>query len=203
LAGVVLGIVLFALWVGVEARRVHNMRESNPWAMPSTAPPQIKTNAVQTQSTNDLLAGFHDALLPGNADAGRKIFFEKPEANCGKCHKVGGQGADTGPTLDGVGSRRTREYILEAMLYPNLHVTTNYETVIVILKDGRGLSGFLKGEDATNLVVNTPEDGLVNVAKSEIQVRQKGISPMPEGLGKILSRQDLRDLLEYVASLKK
>ena len=200
LAAVVLGIILFALWVGVEAKRVHQMREANPWAMPPG--PAAKTNVAQTQSTNDLLAGFRDVLLRGDSEAGRNIFFEKPEANCGKCHKVSGQGADTGPALDGVGSRRTREYILEAMLYPNLHVTTNYETVIVLLKSGSGLSGFLKSEDTTNLIVNTPEDGLVTVNKNDIQLRQKGVSPMPEGLGKILPRQDLRDVVEFVAGLR-
>ena len=80
---------------------------------------------------------------------------------------------------------------------------TNYEIVIVLLKNGTARSGMLKSEDATNLVVNTSEDGLVKISKSDIQLRQKGMSPMPEGLGQIISRQDLRDLVEYVQSLKK
>jgi quinoprotein glucose dehydrogenase len=202
LAAVILGIVLFVIWVGVAAKRVHDMRQSNPWAappVPGSETPAAKTNA---SSANDLLAGFRDALSGGDAAAGRGIFFDRPEANCAKCHKLGGQGGDTGPALDGVDSRRTREEILEAILYPNLHVVTNYETVIVLLKNGTGLSGMLKSEDATNLLVNTPDEGLVTVKKDEIQTRQRGVSPMPEGLGQILPKTDLRDLVEFVAASK-
>ena len=202
LAAVILAIVLFVIWVGVAAKRVHDMRQSNPWEAPpgpGNETPSAKTNAL---SADDLLAGFHDALSGGDAAAGRKIFFERPEASCARCHKLGGQGGDTGPALDGVGSRRTRESILEAILYPNLHVVTNYETVILILKNGIGLSGMLKSEDATNLVVNTPDEGLMTVKKEDVQTRQRGVSPMPEGLGQILPKKDLRDLVEFVASTK-
>jgi quinoprotein glucose dehydrogenase len=203
LAGLVLGVVLVVVWMSVAVRQVRERRESNPWAAPPGSRIENAYGHANTQSTNVLLAGFQDALAVGDAAAGRKIFFEKPEANCAKCHKVGGQGGDQGPALDGVGARRSREFILEAVLYPNLHVVTNYETVIVLLKNGTACSGMLKSEDATNLVVNTPEDGLVTISKGDIQLRQKGLSPMPEGLGQILSRRDLRDLVEYVQSLQK
>jgi putative heme-binding domain-containing protein len=197
LAALVLGAVLVVVWMSAAVRQIREQRESNPWSLPGS-----RNGKTSTASTNVLLAGFLDALAPGDAAAGRKVFFERPEANCGKCHKVAGQGGDTGPVLDGVGARRSREFILEAMLYPNLHVMTNYETVIVLLKNGTGCSGMLKSEDATTLVVNTPEDGPVTISKTDIQIRQKGVSPMPEGLGQLLPRQDLRDLVEYVQSLK-
>lgn len=202
LAALVLGAVLVVVWMSVAVRQIRERRESNPWSMPGS---RIENSVrdTNTQSSNFLPAGFRDALAGGGASAGRKIFFEKPEASCSKCHKIAGQGGDTGPALDGVGARRSREFILEAILYPNLHATTNYETVIVLLKNGTGRSGILKSEDATNLVVKTPEDGVVTISKSDIQVRQKGLSPMPEGLGQILSRNDLRDLVEYVQSLQK
>jgi len=202
LAAIMLGAVLVVIWMSVAVRRVREQRESF-WTSP-TAPRQGDGTPALTgpHTTNDMLASFRDALLPGDAIAGRKVFFEKPEANCAKCHRVAGQGGDNGPPLDDVGARRSREFILEAMLYPNLHVTTNYETVIVVLKSGAALSGVLKTENETNLVVNTPEDGPVTVRKSEIQLRQAGASPMPEGLGQILSPQDLRNLVEYVAGLK-
>jgi putative heme-binding domain-containing protein len=202
LAALVLGAVLVVVWMSVAVRQIRERRESNPWSMPGS---RIENSVrdTNTQSTNVLLAGFRDALSGGDAAAGRKIFFEKPEASCSKCHKVAGQGGDTGPALDGVGARRSREFILEAILYPNLHALTNYEIVIVLLRNGTARSGMLKSEDATNLVVNTSEDGLVKISKSDIQLRQKGMSPMPEGLGQIIPRQDLRDLVEYVQSLKK
>jgi len=192
LAALLLGAGLAVLWVGMAARRISEMRESNPWPPVNAAP------ATQT----DLLAGFREALTGGDAAAGRKIFFESPAASCSRCHKIAGLGGDLGPALDGESARRSREYVLEAILYPNRHVTTNFESVILLLHSGSGVSGILKHEDATNLVVFTTDEGLVTVRKSDVQLRQKGLSPMPDGLGLILSKTDLRDLVEFVASPK-
>lgn len=148
------------------------------------------------------MAEFQDTLAGGNADAGRKIFFESPAANCGKCHKAGGLGGDNGPALDGIAARQSREFILESILFPNAVIDTNFQTTVVLLKDNRGLSGTLKSESETNLVLNTPEDGPVVVQKSEIERRWIGASPMPEGIWQTLSKQELRDVIEFVASLK-
>ena len=148
------------------------------------------------------MAEYQDALAGGDAEAGRKIFFESPAANCGKCHKAGGQGGDNGPVLDGILVRQSREFILESILFPNAVINTNFQTIVVVLKDNRGLSGTLKSETETNLVLNTPEDGPVTVEKSEIQRRWIGVSPMPEGIWQTLTKQELRDVIEFVASLK-
>ena len=148
------------------------------------------------------MAEFRDTLAGGNAEAGRKVFFETPAASCGKCHKAGGQGGENGPALDGISSRQSREFILESILFPNAVINTNFQTTVVLLKDNRGLSGTLRNETETNLVLITPEDGPVTVQKSDIQRRWIGASPMPEGIWQQLSKQELRDVIEFVASLK-
>lgn len=148
------------------------------------------------------MAEFQDTLEGGNAEAGRKVFLESPAASCSKCHKAGGQGGDNGPVLDGIIARQSREFILESILFPNAVINTNFQTVVVLLKDNRGISGTLKSETETNLVLITPEDGPVPVDKSEIQRRWIGVSPMPEGIWQQLSKQELRDVIEFVASLK-
>ncbi len=204
------GLALAVVWMSHEVRRLREFRDPNPLSAPAGQPapqahsqtqgPAAGTNSIQL--TNGPLAEFREALHGGDAVVGRKVFFEKPEASCAKCHKVGGQGGDTGPALDGIGSRQTREFILESMISPNCRTLEGYETVIVLLKDGSGCSGFLKKETENELVIHAAEEGLITIKKSEIQVRQKGLSPMPEGLGGVLSRQDLRDVIEFVASLK-
>jgi quinoprotein glucose dehydrogenase len=204
LAAVVLGVVLAVLWMSVLVRRMREQRDPDfSPASNRAAATVISPGATNASGTNaDRLAEFRFALQGGDAAAGRKIFFEKPEANCGKCHKAGGQGGDVGPVLDGVGTRRTREFILESVVFPNAHTTTNFETVILLLKGGSGCSGTLKTETETNLVLSNMEDGVITVPKSDIQVRQVGLSPMPEGLNKLLTPQDLRDLVVFVAGLK-
>jgi len=72
----------------------------------------------------------------------------------------------------------------------------------VTLKSGTSYAGVLKSETADGLAINSPEDGLVTVKKDEIKARDKGLSPMPEGMGQILSKQDLRNLVEFLSGLK-
>ena len=67
---------------------------------------------------------------------------------------------------------------------------------------GSAYAGIIKSETPESLEINSPEEGLVTVKKVDIQSREKGLSGMPEGLGDLLSRQDLRNLIEYLASAK-
>jgi quinoprotein glucose dehydrogenase len=194
---VILGIVLAAAWMSVAVLRTREYRQG---AFDYSSP--TPTPAPATLATNDPLAEYRSTLTRGNAERGRKIFFEKPEANCAKCHHVGNQGGDMGPPLDGFGTNHTHEYILQSLILPNSRTLEGYETVILLLKNGSGCSGLLKSESDSDIVVHTPEDGPVTVKKSDVQLRQKGLSQMPEGLGQILSKQDIADLIEFVASLK-
>ena len=211
LAGVVLAAVLAVLWVSAEVRRVRSIERFDyrlpakpvPAPSPLTNPvPVLITNVVvPAVSTNTLIAGFLDALTGGDAAAGRKIFFNKPEASCSKCHRVGSEGGDNGPALDGIASKQSRELILESMVAPNAVIAKGFETVIVRLKNGSGLSGVLRQETEINLVIHTPDDGPVTVSKSDVAERFVGISPMPAGFPTLISKQDMRDLMAFLTSL--
>jgi quinoprotein glucose dehydrogenase len=48
----------------------------------------------------------------------------------------------------------------------------------------------------------TAEGKLVSLKKDDIEQRKEGKSAMPEDLTKHLSRRDLRDLVEFLSSLK-
>jgi len=41
---------------------------------------------------------------------------------------------------------------------------------------------------------------LVKIKKSNIEKRDGGLSGMPDGMGEILSKRDLRNLVEFLAS---
>ena len=40
------------------------------------------------------------------------------------------------------------------------------------------------------------------IKKSEVTARERGLSGMPEGMGQLLTRQELRDLLQFLGGLK-
>jgi quinoprotein glucose dehydrogenase len=84
-------------------------------------------------SKDDPAAPYRETLEGGDAENGRKIFFEKAEAGCAKCHKAKGRGG---------------------------------------------------------------------IAKADIKARKVGLSAMPEDEIKHLSRPELRDVIEFLASLK-
>lgn len=203
-AGVVAGIVLAILWMTVAVQRTRESRGGliDPLSNNANAAATVDSGGQNSGGTTNGLTT-DDLLYGGNAEAGRKIFFEKPEANCAKCHTVDGVGtAEQGPPLDGIGAKQTRQYLLDSLLKPNLHTVEGYETINLILKNGSGCFGLLKAENINELHVLTAEDGLIKINKQDVDVRQKGLSPMPEGLDQLLSKQDLRDLIEFMASLK-
>jgi hypothetical protein len=70
------------------------------------------------------------------------------------------------------------------------------------LKNGTSYAGIAKSETADELVINSPEDGIVKVKKADIESRTPGLSPMPEGFATILGHEDLRNLVEFLASQK-
>jgi quinoprotein glucose dehydrogenase len=149
---------------------------------------------------DDDLRHYRLALFGGNAVEGKKVFLDRPEAACIRCHKIGNDGNEVGPALTGVGSGRTREYILESIVYPNKQITAGFETLIVTRKDGSSFAGIVKSENSNELILNSADAGLVKIKKSEIEKRDRGLSGMPEGMGEILSKRDLRNLVEFLAN---
>lgn len=151
---------------------------------------------------NDPLAAYRESLFGGNAEAGRKIFLEKTEVTCQKCHKVDGLGGEVGPDIKGIGARQTREYLLESIVYPNKQIAKGFETVVILTTKGLPISGVLKSEDVKEVRLMTPEGQLIIVPKNQIDERSAGKSAMPEDLIKYLSKRELRDLVEFLASQK-
>lgn len=161
--------------------------------------PLLKQYAATRPQTE--IGPFIECLAGGSAESGRKIFFERVEASCTRCHKVGGQGGEAGPALDSASLNRAREHLLESMVAPNKVIAPGFENVIIRLKNGISYAGTLKSETDSELVLNSPEDGVVKIQKSKIETRARGGSGMPGGLPQLLSKRDLRDLVEFLATL--
>jgi quinoprotein glucose dehydrogenase len=150
---------------------------------------------------DDTLAGYRIALVGGRGTAGRTVFADKADVSCQRCHSVAGVGGTVGPALDGVGKRLRREDILESILKPNARIATGFEQAQITMRDGATHAGVVRRESDTELWVESLEDGVVRLAKSDIIRRARGLSAMPEGLGRMLTLRELRDLVEYLSGL--
>ncbi len=158
--------------------------------------------AYQAKKGSSPVAKFQETLFGGNAVNGRKVFFEKAEASCLRCHKVMGEGGEAGPELTGIASKRDRAYFLESIVTPNAQIAPGFESVLVTKNNGQQVAGIVRSETATDLVIISPEDGMVTVKKADVKSREKSPSGMLEGVADAIGARDLRDVIEYLATLK-
>jgi mono/diheme cytochrome c family protein len=61
-----------------------------------------------------------------DAVRGENIFLKHQTAACNRCHQVGGEGGVIGPALDGIGSRKEKDYLLESLLEPGATIAEGY-----------------------------------------------------------------------------
>ncbi len=160
------------------------------------------TKFERSRPSDDDMRNYRECQEGGNAAEGKKIFVERAEVFCMRCHKAGGEGGEVGPDLSKLGASKTREYILESIVYPNKHIAAGFDNVLLTMKDGAIYAGMLKSETDAEIEVNSPEDGMLKLKKADIKERQRGLSAMPEEIRQVLTKQDLRNLVEFLSGLK-
>lgn len=160
-----------------------------------------KLAAYESGRSKDDLGKFREALAGGDAETGRAIVLTKAAAECQRCHKLDGQGGEVGPPLNGVG-KQTREYLLESIVLPSKAIAKGYESVLITTVDGKTVSDVLKSEDANEVHLMTAEGKPVTVKKADIDDRRATKSAMPDDFSTKLTKREIRDLVEYLSTLK-
>lgn len=61
-----------------------------------------------------------------DAVRGENIFLKHQTAACNRCHQLGGEGGVIGPALDGIGTRKGKDYLLESLLEPGATIAEGY-----------------------------------------------------------------------------
>ncbi|MDB5291673.1 MAG: hypothetical protein JWL69_2914, partial [Phycisphaerales bacterium] len=153
---------------------------------------------------SDPLARFAPTLAGGDAARGRAVFEGHSDAACIRCHSVNGAGSTVGPNLAGIGSKpdKPRRYILESLIDPNAYIVPGYGMASFKLKDGSEISGVVKSEADSSIQLLVDLDGApTTIKKSEVVSRTPPVSMMPP-MGAVLTPTELRDVIEYVSSLK-
>jgi quinoprotein glucose dehydrogenase len=151
----------------------------------------------------DALASYREALVGGDATNGRKLVAERADVECLRCHQVNGVGGIVGPNLNGVGQRLTKEKLLESIVFPNRQIALGFENATLVRKNGTSVAGLIKAETPDSITLESAEDGLVTLQKTEIERRIANLSAMPEGLAERFTKHEIRDVVEYLFSLKK
>ena len=157
------------------------------------------------RAADALVAPYLDGLLGGDAERGRRIFKEKAEVSCLRCHRIAQEGVENteggqvGPNLAGVGKRLTRLELIESIVDPNRKIATGFQASVVFLKDGAPLEGIVFEENEKELKLRDKDDKVHVVAREDVESTKTGLSPMPADLTKNLSREEIRDLVEFLS----
>jgi len=171
--------------------------------------PEIKAEAAKVLPP---LQGQNAAPLPPigelvkmKADIanGAKI-FANASPGCANCHIVNGRGIELGPNLSEIGTKLGKDALIESILEPSSGVSFGFEAWNFALKNGDEAYGLIASETADEVAVKAVGGIITRLKKSEIESRQQSkLSIMPAGLQAAMTTQDLVDLVEYLASLKK
>lgn len=169
------------------------------------ADPKIRDRAaslmggVKLARREEVVAAYRDVLrIPGSRSRGKGVFRRE----CSKCHELEGVGHNLGLPLNSV-QNRGAEAILVAVLDPNRDIQPQYFNYVIVTNDGQSITGMVAAETATSITLRRSEKELDTILRTNIdQMQNSGLSLMPEGLEKQLSKQDLADAIAYLLSVK-
>lgn len=157
-------------------------------AQDDTKPAEERLKAI------DALAAF-----TGDAAKGKEVF----KKHCSACHKVQGEGAEYAPDLTEVATRLTKQKIVESIVHPSAVVEEKYKTTMVATLDGLVVTGLLI--EANDDQVKIFDSKVTHeILRDEIDIMEtKNLSSMPVKLPEAMAEREFRDLVEFLAGLKK
>jgi putative heme-binding domain-containing protein len=138
--------------------------------------------------------------VAGDAARGAAIFHTGVGVTCRNCHRIGSEGPEVGPSLEGVGRKLTKPQLLESLLQPSKTIDPKYVTWTLVTEDGDVHSGLMVEKTADRVTLRDAQNRLHTVASADIQqLQQQPQSLMPEQLLRDMTRQEAADLLEFLA----
>ncbi|MEM6365873.1 MAG: cytochrome C, partial [Planctomycetota bacterium] len=175
--------------VAFEDERLNSRLES-VWGRISKSSDELKAQ----------YARYRKLLRPGalgGADAshGRLLY----EANCGKCHRLFGEGGDIGPDITGA-NRSSVDYWLENILEPNALIGRAYQTTRFLTADGRLINGVVQERNEDAVVVQTATERMVIAIDDIEEELTSDVSLMPAGQLEPMQDRQVLALFRYLMS---
>jgi putative heme-binding domain-containing protein len=132
----------------------------------------------------------------GKADEGKLVF----KKHCATCHVHGGEGNKVGPDLTGMATHPKAE-LLVAIMDPSRSVEGNFRVYRVTTLDGKVMNGILASESKTAIELIDAEAKKHAIQRDNIEeLAASQNSLMPDGFEKLLSHDDLVNLLEFLTA---
>ncbi|SKB61128.1 PVC-type heme-binding CxxCH protein [Maribacter arcticus] len=142
-----------------------------------------------------------DALVERSGDAvhGKELY----NTYCSSCHIAGPTGVEFGPALSDIGNKLSKQFLYSNIIYPSAGISFGYEGYTIKMRDGTTYNGYILSRAEDELVLKMMGGAQREIELADI-VAQEAMekSLMTEGLNKVMSEEDLVDLVEYLGTLK-
>ena len=130
----------------------------------------------------------------GDIARGREVFKQV----CAKCHTFEEEGVEVGPDL-GTMRSQPKQVILTHILIPNLSISQNYETYVVVTSSGATLDGVLAAQTPTSITLRREEGEETSILRKDIKrMYISQLSAMPNDLEKQVTVEEMTNLLAYL-----
>ncbi|MEQ9438034.1 MAG: c-type cytochrome [Cyclobacteriaceae bacterium] len=181
------------------AERIHNTDQSDPRGE-AILEGVKKREEEERKAFDDKL---HKYIAIAENKEGTPLKGKTLFQTCLMCHKVGNEGQDIAPALDGSANRDT-EALLTAILDPNAAVETGYTLYRVTRKDGSSVEGYLvkKDDRGTTLAFMGGSEVFIESENIRSQGALGGRSFMPKGLIESYTDEQIADLISYIRTLE-
>jgi putative heme-binding domain-containing protein len=161
----------------------------------------LKDNRPRKEWAYDDMVSSVEGLDHGRSFANGKQMFEV--ASCVSCHRMNGVGEQVGPDLTGLDPKMTRAEILRSLVEPSAKIDEKYLTYSFALKSGKVVTGMILESSPERIkVIENPmaKAPPVLIDRSDIEDQSKSAtSIMPKGLLDKLTREEILDLVAYIA----
>ncbi len=170
-------------------------------AVEASGSASLKAKIGQFKQGGTVFDEYLESLTGGSWTVGRNIFNNSSAAECVRCHTVNKIGGNVGPELSKISNTLSREEILRALVEPSARLAPGFGNVNVVLTNGQDITGLLAKETDSEITINTSDAEPLVIEKSRIKKRENLPSSMP-AMGSLLSKREIRDVVEYLATLK-
>ncbi|WP_299359975.1 PVC-type heme-binding CxxCH protein [Mucilaginibacter sp.] len=131
-------------------------------------------------------------------DAGHLVFTQ----NCSPCHKIGTEGGNIGPNLDGV-SKWGPNALATKIIDPNRNISEAFRNYTIKLKDGKVVAGLYRRDEGAIMIFADASGQEFSVAKSEVAERTASkFTLMPDNFRNKLSQTEFNAIINYLLNHK-
>jgi putative heme-binding domain-containing protein len=134
-------------------------------------------------------------------DAGRGAEIVR-RGGCLGCHIVNGEGQETGPSLTGIGQRRSPAYLKNKLLDPSQDLSGDFRLVRLRTTQGTTVSGVWMNEDTWSIQVRELNNKIHSFWKddlADLNVERRTLMPSYKDQ---LGTEQMNDVVAYLAGLR-